>query len=42
VAEIVDGDRYASGWIILVETELHLVGQVMVPDVAGWRLGAGA
>jgi Uma2 family endonuclease len=26
-----------GGWIILVEPELHLVGQVMVPDVAGWR-----
>jgi Uma2 family endonuclease len=26
-----------GGWIILDEPELHLVGQVMVPDLAGWR-----
>jgi Uma2 family endonuclease len=26
-----------GGWIILFEPELHLVGQVMVPDLAGWR-----
>lgn len=28
-----------GGWIILVEPELHLLGQVMVPDMAGWRRG---
>jgi Uma2 family endonuclease len=26
-----------AGWIILDAPELHLVGQVMVPDLAGWR-----
>lgn len=26
-----------GGWIILPKPELHLVGQVMVPDLAGWR-----
>ena len=26
-----------GGWIILVEPELHLFGQIMVPDLAGWR-----
>jgi Uma2 family endonuclease len=26
-----------GGWIILFEPELHLVGQVMVPDLAAWR-----
>jgi Uma2 family endonuclease len=26
-----------GGWVILVEPELHVVGQVMVPDLAGWR-----
>lgn len=26
-----------GGWIILVEPELHLGANVMVPDLAGWR-----
>ncbi len=26
-----------GGWIILFEPELHIVGQVLVPDLAGWR-----
>jgi Uma2 family endonuclease len=26
-----------GGWIILDEPELHVVGQIMVPDLAGWR-----
>ena len=26
-----------GGWVILYEPELHLVGQVLVPDLAGWR-----
>ena len=26
-----------GGWVILNEPELHVVGQVMVPDLAGWR-----
>jgi Uma2 family endonuclease len=26
-----------GGWVILTEPELHLVGQIMVPDLAGWR-----
>ena len=27
----------AAGWWILAEPELHLHGDVVVPDVAGWR-----
>jgi Uma2 family endonuclease len=30
-------DGGPGGWVILIEPELHLVGQVMVPDLAGWR-----
>lgn len=26
-----------GGWIILIEPELHLSGDVLVPDIAGWR-----
>lgn len=26
-----------GGWVILAEPELHLHGDVVVPDVAGWR-----
>jgi Uma2 family endonuclease len=26
-----------GGWIILYEPELHLHGDVLVPDLAGWR-----
>jgi len=26
-----------GGWVILFEPELHIVGQVLVPDLAGWR-----
>lgn len=26
-----------GGWLILIEPELHIVGQVLVPDIAGWR-----
>jgi Putative restriction endonuclease len=26
-----------GGWVILAEPELHIVGQVLVPDLAGWR-----
>lgn len=26
-----------GGWLFLDEPELHLVGQVVVPDLAGWR-----
>jgi Uma2 family endonuclease len=26
-----------GGWFILFEPELHIGGQVMVPDLAGWR-----
>jgi len=31
-----DGDG-PGGWIILMEPELHLGADVLVPDVAGWR-----
>jgi hypothetical protein len=26
-----------GGWIILDEPELHLAGNILVPDIAGWR-----
>jgi Uma2 family endonuclease len=26
-----------GGWVILLGPELHVVGQVLVPDIAGWR-----
>ena len=26
-----------GGWVILYEPELHIVGQILVPDLAGWR-----
>lgn len=29
--------RPPGGWLILVEPELHIVDQTMVPDLAGWR-----
>jgi hypothetical protein len=31
------GRHGPGGWIILVEPELHLGGDILVPDVAGWR-----
>jgi Uma2 family endonuclease len=31
------GKNGPGGWIILDEPELHLHGDVVVPDVAGWR-----
>ena len=31
------GGGRPGGWAILDEPELHVVGQVMVPDIAGWR-----
>ena len=31
------GSGGPGGWVILVEPELHLGKQVMVPDLAGWR-----
>jgi hypothetical protein len=36
VAEIVEGDG-PGGWVVLVEPELHLKGDVLVPDLAAWR-----
>jgi len=32
-----DGDGGPGGWWIVFEPELHLNGQALVPDVAGWR-----
>ncbi|HEY8926858.1 MAG TPA: Uma2 family endonuclease [Polyangia bacterium] len=32
-----DGTGGPGGWILLDEPELHVVGQVLVPDLAGWR-----
>ena len=31
------GGGRPGGWTIIYEPELHVVGQVMVPDIAGWR-----
>ncbi len=40
-ADILDafqrGRRGPGGWLILDEPELHLSGDVLVPDIAGWR-----
>lgn len=32
-----DGEGGPGGWRILFEPELHLGGDVLVPDMAGWR-----
>ena len=32
-----DGEGGPGGWWIVVEPELHLGHQVLVPDIAGWR-----
>jgi Uma2 family endonuclease len=32
-----EGDGGPGGWILLDEPELHLGGDVLVPDLAGWR-----
>jgi len=32
-----DGIDGPGGWVILIEPELHLEGDVVVPDLAGWR-----
>lgn len=26
-----------GGWVLIIEPELHLIGQTLVPDLAGWR-----
>jgi Uma2 family endonuclease len=31
------GGGSSGAWLILFEPELHVVAQVMVPDIAGWR-----
>ena len=31
------GDGGPGGWIILFEPALHLGGDIIVPDIAGWR-----
>jgi hypothetical protein len=31
------GDHGLGGWVMLFEPELHLGGEVLVPDLAGWR-----
>jgi len=31
------GGGSPGGWVLLFEPELHIVEQVMVPDIAGWR-----
>ena len=33
-----DGIGGPGGWIILDEPELHLAGEIMVPDLAGWKI----
>ena len=32
-----DGDDGPGGWWIVIEPELHLDRDVLVPDIAGWR-----
>ena len=27
-----------GGWIILFEPELHLAGEILIPDLAGWKI----
>jgi Uma2 family endonuclease len=31
------GSGGPGGWVLFFEPELHVVGQVLVPDIAGWR-----
>lgn len=31
------GGGSPGGWVVLFEPELHIVGQILVPDLAGWR-----
>jgi Uma2 family endonuclease len=31
------GEEGPGGWVLLGEPELHLGGEVLVPDLAGWR-----
>jgi Uma2 family endonuclease len=31
------GGGTPGGWVILFEPELHIVDQILVPDLAGWR-----
>lgn len=33
------GERGPGGWKIVFEPELHLTDDVLIPDIAGWRLG---
>lgn len=31
------GSNGPGGWIFLIEPELHLADEIVVPDIAGWR-----
>jgi hypothetical protein len=31
------GEGGPGGWIVLDEPELHLLGHILVPDLAAWR-----
>lgn len=33
------GEGSGEGWIFLTEPELHLEDQIVVPDIAAWRVG---
>ena len=33
------GEGGPGGWLFLDEPEVHLLGQIVVPDLAGWRRG---
>ena len=33
------GEGGPGGWLLLDEPEVHLLGQIVVPDLAGWRRG---
>jgi Uma2 family endonuclease len=33
-----DGEGAPGGWIIIFEPELHLADEILVPDIAGWKV----
>jgi Uma2 family endonuclease len=33
-----DGEGAPGGWIIIFEPELHLEDEILVPDIAGWKV----
>jgi len=35
--DVTPGGENPGGWVLLFEPELHLSGDALIPDVAGWR-----